>query len=227
MWRCVLIDVYCGSCNIISIDYSCLYILIMFDVKLTPSGCSVERRLFIWMGRRRVGLISISLFGECSRIAGAIYVGCLFRVLDRLWSRTTSFIIFWIYLCCGYFAHISGFEYFIYGCTYELTTWPFKVYAIFPLWCFIVEIFMHVNWELFEGVTSISWIIVIFAYFIALIEVRRYSIMWSKEKFIKPRPNESICHYPLKFIKLLIKKKLYNLNVLKLTFKNKLTNSRN
>jgi len=25
------------------VDYSCLYILIMFDVKLTPSGGSVDR----------------------------------------------------------------------------------------------------------------------------------------------------------------------------------------
>jgi len=31
--------------------------LIMFDVKLTPSGHLVDRRLFVWMGRRRAGLI--------------------------------------------------------------------------------------------------------------------------------------------------------------------------
>jgi len=61
------------------------------------------------------------------------------------------------------------FEYFIYGCIYELMTWLFEVYAIFPLRYFIVEIFMHVDWELFEDVTSISWIFVIFAWFIALI----------------------------------------------------------
>jgi len=29
--------------NIMMIDYSCLYILIMIDVKLTPSGRSVDR----------------------------------------------------------------------------------------------------------------------------------------------------------------------------------------
>jgi len=60
---------------------------------------------------------------------------------------------------------MSGFEYFIYKCIYELMTWLFEVCAIFPLWCFIVEIFNHVDWELFEDVTSISWIFVIFAYF--------------------------------------------------------------
>jgi len=51
------------------------------------------------------------------------------------------FMILWIYLCCGDFAYMSGFEYFIYGCIYELMTWLFEVYAIFPPWCFIVEIF--------------------------------------------------------------------------------------
>jgi len=35
---------------------------------------------------------------------------------------------------------------------------------------------MHVNWELFEDVTSISWIFIIFACFIALIEVGRYMV---------------------------------------------------
>jgi len=53
-------------------------------------------------------------------------------------------------------------------------TWLLEVYTIFPLWCFIVEIFMHVSCELFEDVTSISWIFIIFAWFIALIEVGRY-----------------------------------------------------
>jgi len=42
------------------IDYSCLYILIMFDVKLTPSGRSVDRHLFVWIGRRRAGLILLA-----------------------------------------------------------------------------------------------------------------------------------------------------------------------
>jgi len=34
-----------------------------------------------------------------------------------------------------------------YGCIYELMTWLFEVYAIFPLWYFIVEIFMNVCLE--------------------------------------------------------------------------------
>jgi len=71
--------------------------LIMFDVKLTPSGRSVDRRLFVWMGRRRAGLIVFSLLSKCSRIAGATSVICLICVLDRLWSRTVSFMLLWIY----------------------------------------------------------------------------------------------------------------------------------
>jgi len=38
------------------IDYSCLYILIMIDVKLTPSGLWRTAYLFVWMGRRHAWL---------------------------------------------------------------------------------------------------------------------------------------------------------------------------
>jgi len=71
---------------------------------------------------------------------------------------------------------MSGFEYFTCWCIYELMTWLFEMYAIYPLWWFIVEIFMHVVLEnLFEDVTSISWIFIIFMCLIALIEVGRYN----------------------------------------------------
>jgi len=59
-------------------------------------------------------------------------------------------------------------------CIYELMAWLFGVHVIFPLWCFIVEIFMHVDLRFIEDVTSISRIFVIFACFITLIEVGRY-----------------------------------------------------
>jgi len=39
----------------------------------------------------------------------------------------------------------------------------------------LLEFFMHFNCELFEDVTFISWIFIIFALFIALIEVGRYN----------------------------------------------------
>jgi len=41
---------------------------------------------------------------------------------------------------------------------------------------FLRKKFMHVVLRLIEDVTTISWIFIIFAYFIALIEVGRYSI---------------------------------------------------
>jgi len=64
---------------------------------------------------------------------------------------------------------ISGFVYVVeilpicrvldiifHGCIYELMTCLFEVYAIFPLWYFIVEIFLHVDLRFMEDVTSIS-----------------------------------------------------------------------
>jgi len=41
------------------IDYSCLYILIMIDVKLTPSGMWWTAYLFVWIGRRHAGLVDL------------------------------------------------------------------------------------------------------------------------------------------------------------------------
>jgi len=38
------------------IDYSCLYLLIMIDVKLTPSGLWWTAYLFVRMGRRHAWL---------------------------------------------------------------------------------------------------------------------------------------------------------------------------
>jgi len=41
-----------------------VYLLIMVDVKLTPSGLWWTAYLFVWMGRRRTGLVDyIALVG--------------------------------------------------------------------------------------------------------------------------------------------------------------------
>jgi len=62
------------------------------------------------------------------------------------------------------------------GYIYELMTWLVEVYDIyFRCDVLFVEICMHVSCELFHDVTSISWIFIIFAWFIALIEVGRYT----------------------------------------------------
>jgi len=41
------------------IDYSCLYFLIMIDVKLTRSGLWQTAYLRVWMGRRRAELVDV------------------------------------------------------------------------------------------------------------------------------------------------------------------------
>jgi len=53
------------------INDACLILLIFFimiDVKLTPSGMWWTAYLFVWIGRRRAGLVDHIAFGECSRI---------------------------------------------------------------------------------------------------------------------------------------------------------------
>jgi len=91
------------------------------------------------------------------------------RVLDRLWSR--------IYLLrCWDFTHVSGFGYYfiwMYLWVDDMTTWGVCYISAVMFYCW--NFFMHVNCELFEDVTSISWIFIIFAWFIALIEVGRYN----------------------------------------------------
>jgi len=55
-FKCTYVSVY-EPWDILMIDYSCLYILIMIDVKLTRSGMCWTAYLFVWMGRRHVGLV--------------------------------------------------------------------------------------------------------------------------------------------------------------------------
>jgi len=53
----------------------------MIDVKLTPSGRSVDRRLFVWMGRRHAGLVDC-LLGELLEDSGSYLRFLSVRVLD-------------------------------------------------------------------------------------------------------------------------------------------------
>jgi len=141
-----------------------VYIWLWFDVKLTPSGLWWTAYLFVWMGWR-------SLLGECSRIAELPLL--FFRiVLDRLWYRMLSFMLFWIYFVEIY--PCAEFGYYSCWCIYELMTWLFEVYAIYPLRCFVEIFYACCFGEFIEDVTSISWIFIIFACFITLIEVGRY-----------------------------------------------------
>jgi len=57
MRRCAYVGVYYEPWNIMMIDYSCLYISITIDVKLTPVVVRLTAYLFVWMGRRHAGLV--------------------------------------------------------------------------------------------------------------------------------------------------------------------------
>jgi len=146
----------------------------MIDVKLTASGLWWTACLFVWMGRRHAGLVD--LLGELLEDSGNFL--CLFclRVLDRLWTRTASFMFLWIYFLLLRFAHMSEFIYYlmwIYLWDDDMATWGVCYYSAVMFLLF--EINMHVSCELFEDVMSISWIFIIFAWFIALIEIGSYN----------------------------------------------------
>jgi len=126
------------------------------------------------MGWRCARLISFSVLGECLRIAGASSV-YLFSVLDRLWSRMSHLCYSRLFYVAETFTHVSGFWYYICWCIYELMTWIFEAYAIYPLRC-LLKISMHDYFgEFIEDVMSISWIFIIFACFIALIDIGCYT----------------------------------------------------
>jgi len=96
LWRCSFMnnEILC---------YLILFIFsIMIDVKLTSSGLWWTAYLFVWMGRRRAGLVGLHCLVSSLRIAGAssVYFAC--RVLERLWSRMTFILCFGFYLLLGF-----------------------------------------------------------------------------------------------------------------------------
>jgi len=94
-------------------------------------------------------------------------------------------MMFWIYLYCGDFAHLSGSGDFIWWCililwhVYFGDVWLISaatvdesyICMLFEFWC--------------EDVTSISWIFMLFACIIALIEIGRYIHLLLKNNLIK------------------------------------------
>jgi len=83
-----------------------VYILIMIDVKLTPSGLLWTTYLFVWMDRRHAGLVWFCLLGELLEDSGSFLCFLsIVRVLDRLLSTMCL-------LCCWDFTHVSGFGYY-------------------------------------------------------------------------------------------------------------------
>ena len=148
------------------LEYLCLFMLIMIDVKLTPSGLWWTAYLFVWMGRRCAWLVLL-LAWKWSIHFWSLSLG--------LWLGCRLVFYFDVGLCCWDFAHVSGFGDFIWWCililwhVYFGDVWIISVATVeksyicmlFEFWC--------------EDVASISWINALFACFIALIEIGRYS----------------------------------------------------
>jgi len=148
--------------------YQLLFILNIIDVKLTFVRLTAYQ--FVWIGRRRAGLISFSLLGEYLRIAGATSVVCQFSVLDRLWSTMLSFMIFLIYLCCWDLpiCRVWIFMLVMYLWVDDMAIWDL---CYLSTAMFVEKFYACLFGEFFKDVTSISWVFIIFTCFIALIEV--------------------------------------------------------
>jgi len=69
--------------DIINVACLILLILIMINVKLTPNGLWWTAYLFVWMGRRRAGLV-IALLLVSARGSGASSFYVARRVLEAL-----------------------------------------------------------------------------------------------------------------------------------------------
>jgi len=99
-WSCELCDL------MMKIKYCLFWLCLMWSQP--PVVVRLTAYLFVWMGRRRAGLIFLFACSvSCLRIAGATSVYQLESYI-RLWLGV-SLYDFWICLCCGDFAHMSGF----------------------------------------------------------------------------------------------------------------------
>ena len=148
--------------------------LIMIDVKLTPSGLWWTAYLFVWMGRRRPGLVLLLAWWVLED-SGATSSICFWSLSLGHWLGCRLVFYFDIGLCCWGFTHLSGFKDFMCWCililwhVYFRDVWLISVATVdesyicmlFEFWC--------------EDVASISWIFILFACIIALIEIGRYT----------------------------------------------------
>jgi len=89
--------------------------LIMIDVKLTPSGLWWTAYLFVWMGRRRVGLVLL-LDWWVLEDSGATSSICFWSLSLGLWLGCRLVFYFDVGLCCWDFTHFTGFGDFIWWC---------------------------------------------------------------------------------------------------------------
>ena len=83
----------------------CLFMLIMIDVKLTLSGLWWTTYLFVWMGRRRAGLVLL-LDWWVLEDSGATPSICFWCLNLGLWSRMSVFMIILDWFCWIYVVEI-------------------------------------------------------------------------------------------------------------------------
>ena len=148
--------------------------LIMINVKLTLSGLWWTAYLFVWMGRRRAGLVLL-LDWWVLEDSGATSPICFWSLSLGLWLGCRLVFYFDFGLCCWDFTHFLGFGDFIWWCILILchvyfgdvwlaaTVDESYICTLFEFWC--------------EDVASISWIFILFACIIALIEIGALQIV--------------------------------------------------
>jgi hypothetical protein len=104
----------------------CMFMLIMIDVKLTPSGLWWTAYLFVWMGRRRARLVLL-LAWSVLEVRGATSSICFWSLSLGLWLGCRLVFYFDVGLCCWDFTHVLGFGDYMYWYT------VFGVYGMYIL----------------------------------------------------------------------------------------------
>jgi hypothetical protein len=145
----------------------CLFLLIMIDWKLTLSGLWWTAYLFVWMGRRRAGLVLL-LAWWLLEDRGATSSICFWSLSLGLWlGCRLVFILTLVYVVeflpiCRDLEILVMMYIDLMTCIFSrcmtyicCDCWEFYICMLLEFWC--------------EDVASISWIYVLFSYFIALI----------------------------------------------------------
>jgi len=140
------------------------------DVKLTPSGLWPPTCLYEWVDG--VQEWSFSLIGKLLEDSGSYLRLSVYSIGTDV--GLSVYTLFWTDLCCWDFTHLLGFGDFIWWYMFEFMTcilWRCMIYIRCNFW----EIFIYMILRFIGDVTSISWIFVLFACFITLIEIGCYS----------------------------------------------------
>jgi len=128
------------------LEYLCLFMLIMIDVKLTPVVCGGTAYLFVWMGRRRAWLVLLLdwwVFGD----SGATSSICFWSLSLGLWLGcrlafylTLVYVVEILPIC-----RILEILFMDVCCSYDMYTWWCMTYIRWDCWWIL---YMHVVWIL-------------------------------------------------------------------------------